>query len=361
MGQEQDGDLILDDAGLGERFPLPADIADSYALPGKKQFAELFIAARDKVEDAYYAVADQRTTPGARSRKFLGATLNPIIGRPMRDAEEFYQTYGRLMRLAWLSISVGLYDPEIAAVPDTAERLILAQVNNVDTTWLPAVSRVAGSGEPGLIVEVGTGRGNSVTRLATLLPQARIVSITISPEQHEIVQDIVREMGLTNVEVRRGDIFDAEVTADLVGQADAVGAIEVVLHFPAAKKLTGMQMMTRLLKPGSPLCITDSAIAKPLSAFSKRYYANQSIYFGLREQYFELFENADLTPVSYVDHTPDMIRAFKESTQVLRGLRPQLRREFGRTMSWLWPEVPGTVYNQTLKNIRYVHTVGTKN
>jgi hypothetical protein len=56
-----------------------------------------------------------------------------------------------------------------------------------------------------------------------------------------------------------------------------------------------------------------------------------------------------------------MIRAFKESTRVLRGLHPQLRREFGRTMSRLWPEVPGTVYNRALKNIRYVHTVGTKN
>jgi predicted O-methyltransferase YrrM len=354
-------DLIQNDAGLRERFPLPALIADSYSLAGKKEFAELFIAARDKTEDAYYSVADQRTTPGARSREFLAATLNPIIGRPMRDAEEFYQTYGRLMRFAWLSISAGLYDSEIATVADTAERLILAQVNTVDTTWLPAVSRIAASGEPGLIVEVGTGRGNSLTRLATLLPRTRVVSITISPEQHEIVGGIVREMGLTNVEVRRGDIFDPGLTEDLVGQADAVGAIEVVLHFPAAKKSTGMQMMTRLLKPGAPLCITDSAIAKPMSGFSARYYANQSIYFGLREQYFELFENADLAPVSYIDHTPDMIRSFTESTQVLRRLRPQLKREFGRTMSWLWPEVPGTIYNRTLKNIRYVHTVATKN
>jgi len=130
-----------------------------------------------------------------------------------------------------LSISIGVYDSEIHAVPDTARRLILAQVNTVDTTWRPAVSRLADLGGKGLIVEVGTGRGNSVARLATLLPEARIVSITISPEQHEIVRELVRELGLTNVEVRRGDIFDPTVTADLVGQADAVGAIEVILHF----------------------------------------------------------------------------------------------------------------------------------
>jgi hypothetical protein len=29
-------------------------------------------------------------------------------------------------------------------------------------------------------------------------------------------------------------------------------------------------------------------------------------------------------------------------------------------MSWLWPEVPGRVYIQTLRNIRYIHAVALK-
>lgn len=353
--------LIEDIAAFNARFPLPSPLEEHFTVAGKQTFAKAFIEVRNAVEDEYYAKVDQTVSPGERTRQFLAAMVNPIIGKPMRDAEQFYQTFGRLMRSAWLSISVGLYDEAIQAIKDTAERLIIAQVHTVDTNWRPAVSQIANNkGGRGLIVEVGTGRGNSVTRLAQLLPETRIVSVTISPEQHQIVSEIVKRMNLTNVEVRLGDIFDPAVTEDLIGQADAVGAIEVVLHFPKPKKLEGMQMMTRLLKPGAPLCIIDSAIAKPLSAFSERYYANQSIYFGLREQYFRLFDEAALKPTCYVDYTPDMNQAFKETTKVLRTHRAQLKTEFGLLMSWLWPEVPGSVYIQTLKNIRYVHAVGIK-
>lgn len=353
--------LITDRAAFRARFPLPPELEACYTLAGKQEFTKSFIPARDAVEGAYYAREDQRTTPGARTRKFLGAMVNPVVGRPMRDAEHFYQTYGRLMRWAWLSISLGLYDEAVQGVQDTAQRLLLAQVNTVDTNWRPAVSHIANTSQGrGLIVEVGTGRGNSVTRLATLLPDTRIVSITISPEQHEVVTDIVQKLGLKNVEIRRGDLLDPSITEDLVGQADAAGAIEVVLHFPPARKLEAMQRLARLLKPGAPVGFIDTAAAGPLSAFAERYYANQSIYFGVREQYFQLFEQAAITPVSYVDYTPDLNQGFKESTQVLRRLRPQLRQDFGRLMSWLWPEVPATVYVRTLKNLRYVHVVGIK-
>ncbi len=361
MTPPMDSQLITDRAAFRARFPLPPELEARYALAGKQEFTRLFIPARDAVEADYYALADQRTTPSARTRKFLGAMVNPIIGRPMRDAEHFYQTYGRLMRWAWLSISLGLYDEAIQGVRDTAQRLLLAQVHTVDTNWRPAVSHIANAHQGrGLIVEVGTGRGNSVTRLATLLPETRIVSLTISPEQHELVTGIVRKLGLKNVEIRRGDLLDPSMTGDLVGQADAVGAIEVVLHFPPARKLEAMQRLARMQKPGAPMCFIDTAAASPLSPLAERYYANQSIWFGLREQYFQLFEQAAISPVSYVDYTPDLNQAFRESTQVLRQLRPQLRKDFGRVMSWLWPEVPGTVYVRTLKNLRYVHVVGIK-
>jgi cyclopropane fatty-acyl-phospholipid synthase-like methyltransferase len=354
------GGLIDDATELAARFPLPPALARSDTLAGRQAFADAFIAARDKVEADYYAVADQRSSPGARSRRFLASTLKPVIGRPIGDVEQFYQTYGRLVRWAWLSISIGVYDAEIHAVPDTARRLILAQVNTVDTTWRPAVSRLADLGGKGLIVEVGTGRGNSVARLATLLPEARIVSITISPEQHEIVRELVRELGLTNVEVRRGDIFDPSVTADLVGQADAVGAIEVILHFRPPGKVVGMRTMAGLLRPGGVLCVMDSAVAKPLGAFAERFYANQSIYFGRRDEYFRLFDQARLLPVGYVDHSPNMAQTFKDTTRVLRTYRPQLKQEFGWIMSRLWPEVPGGLYVPTLRNLRYVHVVGAR-
>jgi len=174
------------------------------------------------------------------------------------------------------------------------------------------------------------------------------------------VSGIVQEMGLSNVEVRRADIFDPSATIDLVGQADATGAIEVVLHFPTSRKLEGMRRMSDLIKPGSPLSIVDSSIEKPLGAFAERYYANQSIYFGLREQYFQFMRDSNLHPVTYVDYTRDMNQCFKETSVILRRYRAQLRQEFGALMSLAWPEIPATLYIQTLKNIRYIHTVGIK-
>lgn len=354
-------ELVTERSDVAGRFPLPAPLQGEYSLSGKKRFLEKFLAVRNPIENDYYAQADRKSTPGERTRKFLGSMINPVIGRPMRNVEHFYQTFGRLMRWAWLSISVGLYDDDIQQISDLEERLMLAQVNNVDINWRPAVSHITNTlGGKGTIVEIGTGRGNSVIRLAQMLPQSRIISITISPEQQEVVQQIVDKLELKNVEVRLGNLFDPGVTEDLIGQADAVGAIEVVLHFPDEMKLQGMRRMAELIKPGSPLCIVDSSIAKPMSNFSRRYYANQSIHFGLREQYFQLFEQANLQPAAYVDYTPDMNQSFRETTTILRKYRANLRHEFGWLMSWLWPEVPGNLYIRTLGNVRYIQAVGIK-
>ncbi|HEX8699482.1 MAG TPA: hypothetical protein VF815_11640, partial [Myxococcaceae bacterium] len=82
-----DSQLITDRAAFRARFPLPPSLEERYRLVGKREFTQLFIPARDRVEAAYYATADQRSSPSARTRQFLGAMMNPIIGKPMRDAE----------------------------------------------------------------------------------------------------------------------------------------------------------------------------------------------------------------------------------------------------------------------------------
>ncbi|MBZ0277342.1 MAG: class I SAM-dependent methyltransferase, partial [Anaerolineae bacterium] len=253
--------LLTQISEFDQRFPLPAAAQASWTLPAKGDFARQFVAARDKVEAVYYAEADRSMTAGQRTSKFLGALFNPIIGRPVKDAAHFYETFGRLMRQAWLSVSVGIYNGDIDAISEPATRLHTAQVNTIDLAWRPTVSTIPADG---LIVEIGTGRGNSVARLARLFPQARIVTITISPEQKAIADKVVAELGLTNVEIRCGDIFDPSVTDDLVGQADAVGAIEVTGHFPHERKGEGIGMFARMLKPGATLSLLDSALRQPL-------------------------------------------------------------------------------------------------
>jgi SAM-dependent methyltransferase len=350
-------ELITQTNAFQDRFPLPTHLQPQLTAANKQAFAQRFVQVRDEVERHYYADADNHTSAGTRTRRFLGALINPIIGRPVNDAEHFYQTFGRLMRWAWLSISVGIYDDDITAVPEPDRRLHTAQVNTVDIAWRPTISRQP---EDGLIVEVGTGRGNSIARLAQLFPRARIVSITISPEQASIAQQIIQQMGVTNVEVRLGNIFDRSVSRDLLGQADAVSAIEVTGHFHYDRKAEGIGIFASLLKPGAPLSVLDAALAKPLSPFMMRYYENQSWYFGSRDGYLTAFETAGVQPISYVDYSQAVIPTFPDTTVVLRQHRAQLRREFGRAMALVWPELPGSVYLRTMKNTNYVHVVGIK-
>jgi len=140
------------------------------------------------------------------------------------------------MRGAWLSISAGLYDEEIQAVADIRQRLLLAQVNTVDQTWRPAVSRIAAGGGNGLIVE-GRNRPRQLDR-----PPGQ----TAAGDPHRVFHHQPRAARDRHgggpgdgTAQRRGTPRQhprPAVSADLAGQADAVGAIEVVLHFPTDQK-----------------------------------------------------------------------------------------------------------------------------
>lgn len=349
---------LLTAAGeLAARFPAPAALRPSLSLAGQGQFAADFVRARDRVEADHYAEVDRAVAPGERSRRFLAALLAPVLARPVRDPEHFYETFGRLMRWAWLSVSVGIYDDAIGAVPDAARRLHAAQVNTVDLAWRAAVSALP---PDGTIVEIGTGRGNSVARLAQLFPRARIVSITVSPEQATIARRTVAEMGLTGVEIRCGDLFDPAVTRDLVGQAAAVGAIEVTGHFPPALKARGIAVMARLLTRGGSLSLLDSATPEPLPGPLEAYYRNQSWYFGKRDDYLKAFAEAGAPAVAYVDHSRATLPTFVDTTTVLRRHRDRLRAEFGGLMALVWPELPRAVYLPTVRRIQYAHIVGIR-
>ncbi len=349
---------ITTDDKFFQTYSLPEAMDQALTVKGKQQFMESYTAVRDQIEDTYFLEADKTSSPGERTRKFLGSMINPLIGRPVNDAAHFYQTYGRLMRRAWLSISLGIYNDEIRQVSDIQRRLNLAQVNTIDLNWRPALHHLANQPD-GLIVEIGTGRGNSVVRLAQLLPHIKIISITISEEQHAISSRLVRELELSNVEIRLGDIFDRANSNDLIGKADAVGAIEVTGHFPPEQKIEGITIFASMLKPGGVLSIMDTAHTRPPSNFERNYYANQSWYFGSQEIYEKAFDRAHLTMAAQMDYTDSMIQSFSESSPVLALHRDELRREFGSLMAFLWPLVPRLNVN-TLGKAAYWHLVGYK-
>ena len=335
------------------------DHAGATSIEGKRQFADYFVSIRDQVELDYYFESDQTTSAVERSNAFLKAVIAPALGQSVEDPERFYQTFGRLMRWAWLSLSVGIYDDDIRKIADAAKRLHMAQVNTVDITWKHAMDCVP---RGGLIVEIGTGRGNSIARLAQLRPDVQIVTITISPEQAAIAKGIVNRLGTNNIEVRRGDMLDPATTADLIGQANAVGAIEVAGHFPIEKKAEGIHLMSQMLQPGGSISMVDTAEddATKLPSLLESYYTNQSWYFGTHEIYQKALETAEIDIVAYTDYTANILQTFTDTTQVLRQHRSQLKSEFGWVMSRLWPEIPATAYYQTVKQIDYVHILGIK-
>ncbi|TCO59547.1 SAM-dependent methyltransferase [Actinocrispum wychmicini] len=342
-------------AELDRRFPIPPEIAPTLATSEQNKFAVEFTKVRDFVERRLYAEEDKGVTPSARGNAFLKAAIRSSLGKPLQDEDWFHETVARLLRRAWLSLSLGVYTKDISTCPDPAARLHLAQVNTVDLAWQPAVSQPSG----GLIVEIGTGRGNSVLRLARLLPDTRIVSIGISRNQARTAEQLVTEMALPNVEIRCGDIYDPTVCADLVGQADAVGAIEVTGHFPAERKQEGIGILAGLLKPGGSLSLIDRAVIdsrRPLSEHS----ANQGIFLDNRAGYLTALSMSGLTPEAFIDYTADSLQTFIDTTKVLRRRRRELRAEFGWPLSLVWPAVPKYVHLPVSRQVQYAHIVGVK-
>ena len=342
---------------LAAEFPLPPRLEEHLTLDGQMRFARRYVKARDAVEEEFYADLDALIPARKRMRTFLAAMIRPAIGRAVRDPAEFYETFGRLMRRAWLSLSLGIYTDEIDRMPEPSLRLHTAQVNTVDTAWRPALARVPADG---LLVEIGTGRGNSVARMAELLPEARMVSITVSPEQVAIARGVARQVGADRAEVRLGDLLDESASRDLWGQADAVTAIEVTGHLAPEQKGPGIAMLARLLRPGGVLSIVDTALIRPMHPWLERYLANQCWYLGNEAGYLTALEDAGVEPVGYVDHTARMLRTFTDSTIVLREYRDDIVREFGRLVGTVWPELPERVYLRTAASFAYVHIVAVR-
>ncbi|MEU4767415.1 hypothetical protein AB0H12_29570 [Actinosynnema sp. NPDC023794] len=75
------------------------EVADQLA------FARVFINARDAVEDEYYADLTRRYFPAELRRHYMTSMTKPLLGRALGGPVEFYDTWGRIMRHAWLSLS----------------------------------------------------------------------------------------------------------------------------------------------------------------------------------------------------------------------------------------------------------------
>jgi ubiquinone/menaquinone biosynthesis C-methylase UbiE len=115
-----------------------------------------------------------------------------------------------------------------------------------------AIRAGAGKGPFHRLIDLGSGTGRMLALLAPAADSA--IGLDLSQQMLNIARGHVAEAGLTNVELRHGDIFDTRLPD---GHADLV-VVHQVLHYlsdPAA----AVAEAARLAAPGGRLLIVDFA------------------------------------------------------------------------------------------------------
>ncbi|HEY4028848.1 MAG TPA: metalloregulator ArsR/SmtB family transcription factor [Caulobacteraceae bacterium] len=178
---------------------------------------------------------------GRRALDGLLALIDPNDALLARDSD-------RLLGVqAGRSAEANAYFSRNAARWDEIRSLYVAE-NDVEA----AIRAAAGPGPFRRLIDLGAGAGYMLRLLA---PQAEAaIGLDLSQQMLNIARVQAAEAGLSNVELRHGDIFDTRLPT---GQADLV-VVHQVLHYlsdPAA----AVAEAARLVAPGGRLLIVDFA------------------------------------------------------------------------------------------------------
>ena len=156
----------------------------------------------------------------------------------------------------------------------------LARRLDYEDAWLDGVPEstiesFAGTGNPfsmgtpargECIVDVGCGAGiDSLIASKMVGPRGRVVGIDMTPAMLDRARRGAAAMGAANVEFKQG-FAERLPVAD--GWADRVISNGVLNLFP--DKLSGLQEMARVLKPGGALQVGDILVSKPVPEAGKR-------------------------------------------------------------------------------------------
>jgi trans-aconitate methyltransferase len=187
-----------------------------------------------------------------------------------------------------------------------------------------------------VVLEAGCGTGAQTVTLATRSPDARFVSVDISAASLAEAQRAVDGAGITNVELRQGDIRSLELDAE---SFDHVFVCFVLEHLAQPEDM--LRSLVRLLRPGGTMTVIEgdhgSAYFHPDSAAARAaidcQVALQRAAGGdacIGRQVYPLMVAAGLEAVAvsarmvYVDDSrPDLVDAFtrKTFTAMIEGVR----------------------------------------
>ncbi|MDP3405556.1 MAG: metalloregulator ArsR/SmtB family transcription factor [Brevundimonas sp.] len=202
---------LMADAGLIERFPDGARVF--YRVSHEPAVRRLIDTVLDLLEDAA-GEADHRRLEAVRNERAEAAAA---------------------------------YFEQIAPQWDRIRSLYVSEIA-VES----AIARAAGPGPFDRVVDLGTGSG----RMLTLLGQNahRSIGLDLSQNMLNIARANVAKAGLTQVELRHGDIFATRLPAQ---SADLV-LVHQVLHY-LADPAAAVAEAARLVRPGGKLLIVDFA------------------------------------------------------------------------------------------------------
>ncbi|OFX02468.1 MAG: hypothetical protein A3E78_04550 [Alphaproteobacteria bacterium RIFCSPHIGHO2_12_FULL_63_12] len=206
---------ILTDAGLVEKF-----------REGSWMFYRVTAPAPEATDAILGAVAA------------LNASGDRVVAR---DGDRFEQS-----RQARAAIAAAYFEKN-AAEWDSVRGLQIEE-----STVENRMRALLDDGRAGLFIDIGTGTGRILTVFADKFTHG--VGFDLSREMLAVARDNLEKSGVSNAQVRHGDLFSLPVetaTADVV-------CIHQVLHF-LAEPAAAVREAARLLKPGGKLIISDFA------------------------------------------------------------------------------------------------------
>jgi len=103
-----------------------------------------------------------------------------------------------------------------------------------------------------LVLEAGCGAGCQTVHLAAGNPDAHFVSVDISPSSLSLAQAALDARGLTNVELRQGDLLRLP---DADQRYDHVFVCFVLEHLP--DPASALRCLLRVLKPGGTITVIE--------------------------------------------------------------------------------------------------------